>query len=167
MEHYKNQKIILGIDPGSTVIGYGAINYKKPNSKPKTLGYGYIKLNNCPTEAKKLLQLHEDLKELIFKYKPHSIAIEGVYFFKNLKTFSPVMQSKGVILFTAAKANINVFEYTPLQVKQTICGYGRGDKKLIHKMVQSSLDIRSNIQPDDASDALAIALCHLRHLTSL
>lgn len=76
------------------------------------------------------------------------------------------MQSKGVILFTIAEASLPVYEYTPLQIKQTISGYGKADKKLIHRLIQSSFEIKSNIKPDDASDALAIALCHYRHLTS-
>ena len=160
-------KNILGIDPGSTQIGYGVISFKNKNSKPKALGYGYISLQKYPDPGERLLQLHTDLKEIFTKYKPDCMAIEGVYFFKNAKTFTPVIQSKGVILFTAHEANLKIFEYTPLQVKQTICGYGKGSKALVHKLVQSSLDIRSNIKPDDASDALAIALCHLRHLTNL
>lgn len=159
-------KNILGIDPGSTQIGYGVINCEPKESKPKAVGYGYISLQKHLNTGEKLVQLHLDLKELFRKYKPECISIESVYFFKNAKTFTPVIQSKGVILFTACQANINVFEYTPLQVKQTICGYGKGSKDFVQKLVQSSLDIRSKIKPDDASDALAIALCHLRHLTS-
>ena len=160
----KNKKTILGIDPGSSKIGYGVILSKNGTIKPKALGYGYIDLKNCIGDGKRLLQLHEDLKEILSKYNPHEIAIENVYFFKNAKTITPVMQSKGVILFTAAQAGIKVYEYTPLQIKQTISGYGRGEKNFIKRLVQLSLDINTNIEPDDASDALAIALCHLRHL---
>ena len=160
-------KNILGIDPGSTQIGYGVISYKNKNTKPKALGYGYISLRNHSDSGERLLQLHKDLKEILTQYKPDCMAIESVYFFKNAKTFTPVIQSKGVILFTACQVNLKVFEYTPLQVKQTICGYGRGNKTFVHKLVQKSLDINTTIKPDDASDALAIALCHLRHLTNL
>lgn len=160
-------KNILGIDPGSTQIGYGVISYKNKDIKPKALGYGYISLQSLSNHGERLLQLHLDLKNIFTQYKPECIAIESVYFFKNAKTFTPVIQSKGVILFTACQADIKVFEYTPLQIKQTICGYGKGSKAFVHKLVQSSLDIHSNIKPDDASDALAIALCHLRHLTNL
>ena len=156
---------ILGIDPGNTIIGYGVLNCKNGTEKPKAIGYGYIDLKMYPSQGKRLLSLHEDLKELLHRYKPNSIAIENLYFFKNAKTFTAVMESKGVILLTAAQFNINVYEYTPLQIKQTISGYGRADKKLIQKLIQSSLNITPNIKPDDASDALAIALCHLRHLT--
>ena len=158
---------VLGIDPGSTTIGYGAINYKKNETKPKAIGYGYIDLKKHTRPEKKLLHLHEDLNELFKEYKPDCIAIENLYFFKNAKTITSVMQSKGVILLAAAQAQINIQEYTPLQIKQTISGYGRADKKLIQKLIQSSLEIKLDIYPDDASDALAIALCHLRHLTNI
>ena len=157
-------KNILGIDPGSTTIGYGVISLNGRQTKPKAIGYGYIDLKNYADQGKRLLQLHKDLKELFKKYSPESIAIEGLYFFKNAKTFTPIVQSKGVILFTAAQANIKIYEYTPLQIKQTISGYGRADKNLIKKLIQTYLDISSNISPDDTSDALAIALCHIRHL---
>ena len=158
-------KNILGIDPGSTKIGYGVISYESRVSSPKSVGYGYIDLSHCAYESKRLLRLYSDLKEIFQKYEPVAIAIENIYFFKNAKTVIPVLQARGVILFTAAEAKINVSEYTPLQIKQTISGYGKADKKLIQKLVQSSLDICTNIKPDDASDALAIALCYFRHLT--
>ena len=157
-------KNILGIDPGSTTIGYGVIGYNSKGLKPEVVGYGYIDLKGHKGQEQKLLQLYKDLKKIIVKYKPESIAIENLYFFKNAKTFTSVVQSKGVILFTAAEAKINISEYTPLQIKQTISGYGKADKHFVQKLVRSSLDIKSDIKPDDASDALAIALCHLRHL---
>lgn len=156
---------ILGIDPGSTTIGYGVINYNGNNSQPSAIGYGYIDLKQCTGQENRLLQLHKDLKELLKQYKPDTIAIENIYFFKNAKTITKVIQSKGVILLTAAQSKINVHEYTPLQVKQTVSGYGKADKRFIKKSIQSSLGIKSDIKPDDVSDALAIALCHLRHLT--
>lgn len=157
------KKVILGIDPGSVTIGYGVISSNSKEVKP--LGYGYISLKDYTLEGKKLLKLHEDLKEILDRYKPDNIALEDIYFYKNAKTFKSVIHSRGVILFTACEANIKVYEYTPLQVKQTISGYGKADKNFIEKLVQSSLNIKSKIKPDDASDALAIALCHLRHLT--
>ncbi len=156
---------ILGIDPGSTTIGYGVISYKDKNSKPIAVAYGYIDLKQYSGQEERLVHLHKDLKELFKKYKPDCISIENVYFFKNAKTIIPVLQSKGVILLTAALQKINIFEYTPLQVKQTITGAGRADKTFIQKIIQTSLNIKSDIKPDDASDALAIAVCHLRHLT--
>lgn len=158
-------KKIIGIDPGSTTIGYGVLSTNGKGSKPIVTGYGYIDLKKHKGQEERLLHLHEDLKILLKKFKPDCIAVENLYFFKNAKTVTTVMQSKGVILLTAAQAGINVHEYTPLQIKQTISGYGKADKKFIQRLIQISLDIKSDIKPDDASDALAIALCHLRHLT--
>lgn len=164
----KDIKVILGIDPGSTLIGYGVIGYGKLDKarKPTSIGYGYIDLKGFKNQEKRLLQLHKDLKQLISKYKPNAIAVESLFFFKNAKTVTQVLHSRGVILMTAAEMGLDVFEYTPLQVKQTITGYGKADKKMILKLVQSTLNIKTNISPDDVSDALAIAICHLRHLTS-
>lgn len=166
-------KTILGIDPGSTRIGYGLISF---NDRNKTffnnehehisvLGYGYIDIKDLKSKGERLIQLQKDLNELLDKYKPDCIAIESLYFFKNAKTFTPVVESKGVILLTLASAGISVFEYTPLQIKQTITGYGKANKSLIEKLLRTSLSINSHIKPDDASDALAVAICHLRHLT--
>ena len=163
----KQNNVILGIDPGSTVIGYGVIEYKDKNRRPKALDYGYIDLKNHHKQEQKLLHLNQDLKEILKKYKPKYIAIEKIFFFKNAKTFTAVSEAKGVILLTAAEARLGIYEYTPLQVKQTISGYGKADKKLIGKLIQSSLDIYSRIKPDDSSDALAIALCHYNHLTNV
>ncbi len=156
-------KKILGIDPGSTTIAYGVIGCNDKDSKLEVIGYGYINLKDTIGQEQRLVQLHKDLKKIIAKYKPESVAIENLYFFKNAKTHTAVLQSKGVILFTAAEANLNIFEYTPLQVKQSVSGHGRADKNLVQKLVRSSLNIKSDIRPDDASDALAIAICHHRH----
>ena len=158
-------KTIIGIDPGSTTIGFGVISYTDRSRKPEVIEYGYIDLKSCLTQSKGLLQLNKDLKKIIKKHKPESIAVESIYFFKNSKTFTAVSEAKGVILLTAAEAQINVYEYTPLQIKQTISGYGKADKKIIQKLIQTSLNICSKIKLDDTSDALAAALCHLHHLS--
>lgn len=162
----KDYEIILGIDPGSTIIGYGVIGLDKSesrNPKPFSIAYGYIDLTGHKSTVSRLLQLNDDLKEILHKYKPSSVALESLFFFKNAKTIVPVLQSRGVILLTVAKENIEVAEYTPLVVKQTVSGYGRADKSLIQKLVCSTFNIDRVIKPDDVSDALAIALCHLRH----
>lgn len=163
----KQNNVILGIDPGSTTIGYGLISYEPRAVKPKVLDYGYIDLKSYKRQEEKLLHLNKDLKSILKKYKPAFIAIENIYFFKNAKTFIAVSEAKGVILFTAAEAKIQINEYTPLQVKQTVSGYGKADKKLIEKLIQNSLNIYSPIKPDDSSDALAIALCHYHHLSNV
>jgi len=161
----KKTKKILGIDPGSTTVGYGVIEYSKGNSNPTTLGYGYIDLKKQPGNENRLLHLHKDIKELFKIYRPDSIAVENIFFFKNAKTITAVSQSKGVILLAAAEEKIKVHEYSPLEIKQAISGYGKAKKPLIEKMIQSILGIKTRIRPDDASDALAIAICHMRHLT--
>ncbi len=158
-------EVILGIDPGSTTIGYGAISIEqnsRNNIAPTALGYGYIDLKGNKSEDQRLLQLYLDLNDVFKSFKPDVISIERLFFFKNAKTFVSVLQARGVILFTAAKSNIKVYEYTPLAVKQTISGYGKADKNMIQKLVCSTLKIDKPIKPDDASDALAIAICHLR-----
>lgn len=158
-----NSNRILGIDPGSTTIGFGVISYENTHRKPKAVDFGYIDLKDYKRQSEKLLQLKKDLKNVIKKYNPESIAVESIFFFKNRKTFTSVCEAKGVILLVAAESSIKVTEYTPLQIKQTISGYGKANKKLIEKLIQTSLDIRSKIRPDDSSDALAIALCHFHH----
>ena len=163
----KQNNVILGIDPGSTTIGYGLIAYEHRVLKPKVLDYGYIDLKGYKKQEEKLLHLNKDLKYIFKKYKPDFLAIENIYFFKNAKTFTAVSEAKGVILLAAAEAKTQINEYTPLQVKQTISGYGKATKKIIEKLIQSSLDIRSSIKPDDSSDALAIALCHYHHLRNV
>lgn len=158
------EKVILGIDPGSTTIGFGVIKYKKNDNNPKLVTFGYVDLSAIKDDAKRLVQLNKDIASIIKKHKPDAVAIESLFYFKNLKTFSPVLQSRGVIMFTVAKEKIKIFEYTPLQVKQTISGYGKADKKMVEKLVKSILGIKQKIRPDDASDALAIALCHMRQI---
>lgn len=160
-KQFKN--VIIGIDPGSTIIGYGVIGIEEKASKPVVIDYGYISLGGYNNQPEKLLNLNKDLKTIFKKHKPQSVAIENVYFFKNAKTFTSVSEAKGVILFSAAELGINISEYTPLQIKQSISGYGKADKKLIEKLIQTSLNITSRIRPDDSSDALAIALCHFHH----
>ncbi|MBI1859260.1 MAG: crossover junction endodeoxyribonuclease RuvC [Candidatus Melainabacteria bacterium] len=163
----RNKKVILGIDPGSTTIGYGILKCNGNINQPEVINYGYIDLKGHLQQEIKLLHLYLDLQEIYNIYKPDTIAIENIYFFKNVKTANSVIQSKGVILFSAAKAKIKIFEYTPLQVKQTISGYGKATKKFVEQAVKFSLKINKDIKPDDASDALAIALCHYRHLTNI
>ena len=163
----KQNNIILGIDPGSTTIGYGLISYKKNTVKPEVIDYGYIDLKSYRKQEEKLLHLNQDLKQIFKKYNPRYMAIENIFFFKNAKTFTAVSEAKGVILLAGAEAKVQINEYTPLQVKQTIAGYGRADKKIIEKLIKSSLDICSSIKPDDSSDALAIALCHYHHLSNV
>jgi len=156
--------IILGIDPGTARVGYGAVS-KIQNLKSKTqnrlkcLDYGLIETDPSLTPAERLKRLNDELNKLIKKHQPEALAIENIYFFKNLKTALPVSQAKGVILLSAAKHKIPVAEYTPLQVKQALTTYGRADKSQVQKMVKILLNLKEIPKPDDAADALAVAIC--------
>jgi len=149
--------IIIGIDPGTAKIGYGVISKEK---KLKCLDYGIITTNNSLTQGQRLRKLHLELLRLLSRYSPDVLAIEKLYFFKNFKTALPVSEAKGVILLTAAKKRIPVQELTPLQVKMGICGYGRASKKQIQKMIKEILGLDKIPRPDDAADALSIAVCY-------
>jgi len=169
--------IIIGIDPGTATTGYGVIetpflksSLKKPCFSQKKdplrkvknfscLGYGLIKTSPSLQAAERLNKLNKDLNGLIKKYQPEILAVENVYFFKNLKTAIPVSQAKGVILMTAAKKKIPVFEFTPLQMKMAITGYGRAEKKQVQGMLKILLRLDKIPSPDDAADALGIAVC--------
>jgi len=147
---------ILGIDPGTATIGYGVIKGPK---KLELIAYGCIKTTTDFSTAERLNKLHNELKSIIETYKPDIVAVEDIFFFKNLKTAIKVSQARGVILFTIAQAKIKVAEYTPLQIKQAVACYGRADKNQVQKMVKVLLNLKEIPKPDDAADALAIAIC--------
>jgi len=149
--------IILGIDPGTATTGFGLI--KKSKSNLKLLKYGLITTPANLSTAERLNKLHKELALLIKKEKPNIVAVEDIFFFKNLKTAIKVSQARGVILLTAAKLKIPVFECTPLQVKQAITSYGRAEKIQVQKMVKTLLNLKEIPKPDDAADALAVAIC--------
>jgi len=158
--------IIMGIDPGFAKLGYGIIKVKgqklKVKSKAENLGvidYGYITSEPNLSAGERLKKINTELNKLIKKHKPNLISVENIYFFKNLKTAMPVSQAKGVILFTAAKKKIPVCEFTPLQMKMAIVGYGKADKKQIQKMIEKMLKLDEPIKSDDAADALGVAIC--------
>jgi len=150
--------IILGLDPGTATTGYGIV--KKGKSKKFTVvDYGCILTKPTSSAGDRLKKIHNELNQLIKKYKPELISVENIYFFKNLKTAMPVSQAKGVILLTAAKRNIPVCEVTPLQVKMVIVGYGRAEKKQTQRMIEIILNLKKPIKSDDAADALGVAIC--------
>lgn len=149
--------IILGIDPGTAAMGFGVV--KKNGAELKCLKYGCIKTNPELAPAERLHVIHKELTKVIKEHKPEAMAVESLYFFKNLKTAFPVSQAKGVILLTAAKNKIPVFEFTPLQIKMTLVNYGRAEKLQIQRVVQSILGLEGLPKPDDAADALAAAIC--------
>lgn len=157
--------IILGIDPGTATTGYGVVKVKSEKRKAKSslrcLAYGLIKTDPALPPAERLKKINNELNKIIKKHRPDILAVENIYFFKNLKTAMPVSQAKGVILLTAAKKNIPVYEFTPLQVKMAVVGYGRAEKEQIQKMVKILLNLKEIPRPDDAADALAIALTYI------
>lgn len=150
--------IILGIDPGTATTGFGLI--KKEGQKFSMLDYGCILTPAKTALHDRLETIFEELSELIEKYQPDHLAVEELFFATNAKTAISVAQARGVILLSGKKKNISIFEYTPLEVKMALTGYGKADKKQIQQMVKTILSLREIPKPDDAADALAIALCH-------
>ncbi len=149
--------IITGIDPGTARIGYGVV--KKSSNKLEMIEYGCIKTDPKFSTAQRLNKLDKELAKIIKKHKPDKAAVEDIFFFKNLKTAIKVSQARGVILARIAKMKIPVSEYTPLQVKQAVTSYGRAEKKQVQQMVKLLLNLKEIPKPDDAADALAVAIC--------
>ncbi len=150
---------VLGIDPGTAIVGWAILEECKGCVKP--IAYGHITTSPKNSTAERLLEVVKDLEEIIEKFKPNEAAVEDLFFFKNLKTVMKVSQARGSILLTLERFCVSIFEYTPLQVKQAITGYGRAEKKQIQIMTQKILNLKSIPKPDDTADAIAIALCHL------
>ena len=150
--------IILGIDPGIAIVGYGIIEYK--NGLFRTLAYGAITTPAHTSVESRLKTVYDDLDEIIKKYKPDDMAVEELFFNNNPKTAIAVAEARGVILLCAMKNGVNIQEYTPLQVKQSVVGYGRAEKKQVMLMVNSILGLKNGPKLDDTADALAIAICH-------
>ena len=150
--------IICGIDPGTATTGFGII--KKTGGKLKVINYGCITTSPDLCAGDRLKKIKNELNKLIKKYQPEVLAVESVYFFKNLKTAMPVSQAKGVILLTAAKKKIPVYEFTPLQMKMAVTGYGKAEKKQVQEMLKVLLSMKEAPKMDDAADALGIALCY-------
>ena len=150
--------IILGIDPGFAITGYGFLNME--GNKFKVLDYGAVLTQPKQLFSQRILDIGDELGRLIEKYRPDAMAIEELFFNTNVKTAIQVAQGRGVAVYEAKRRHIPVYEYTPLQVKQSITGYGRADKQQIQQMVKVLLNLESIPKPDDAADALAIAICY-------
>lgn len=149
---------ILGIDPGYATIGYGIIEYD--NFRFKTVAYGAVTTTPDKAFANRLCDIYDDICTLVHKYQPQCLSIERLYFNTNTTTAIDVAQARGVILLAACRANIEIYEYTPLQVKQSITGYGKAEKHQVMEMVKNLLQLNSVPKPDDTADALALAICH-------
>ena len=157
--------VILGIDPGVATIGFGLIRAER--GKNTLLQYGVITTPPGIPLSERLLQISRDMEQLLETFKPDEMAVEELFFTKNITTGLAVAHGRGVILLAAEKAGIPVFEYTPMQVKQGVVGYGKAEKKQVMLMTQRLLNMKDIPRPDDAADALAIAICHSRAATSL
>ncbi len=149
---------ILGLDPGYATIGYGIVDYD--NFHFKTIAYGAIITEADQPFYDRLSAIFDDMNTIIEKYKPNCMSIEKLYFNTNTTTAINVAQARGVIALAANKEDVKIFEYTPLQVKQSITGYGRAEKHQVMEMVKSILQLNSVPKPDDTADALALAICH-------
>ena len=149
---------IIGIDPGHAIVCYGFIDYDRFHFS--TVGYGAVTTAAGTPFEDRLTSIYDDMTVLFKKYKPDCIAIERLYFNTNTTTAIDVAQARGVILLAARKAGLEVCEYTPLQVKQAVTGYGKAEKHQVMEMVKDLLSLKAVPKPDDTADALAIAVCH-------
>ena len=156
---------ILGIDPGLAIVGFGLIEAE--TGKTQMLQYGAVTTPAGLPLAARLVQLERDMEELIAAFQPEEMSIEELFFSKNITTGIAVAHARGVILCAAEKMKLPVYEYTPMQVKQAVVGYGLAGKKQVMDMTRRLLKLKAVPRPDDAADALAIALCHARSATSL
>ena len=155
---------ILGIDPGLAIVGYSVIDVV--DDKYYLVASGSIRTDKNKSDSGRLLEIFQDIKYILDDYKPDSAAIEKLFFFKNQKTVMPVAQARGVILLALEQFGISSFEYTPLEIKQTITGYGRAEKTDVAIAVEKMVDKNNKTWPklDDTVDSIAIAVCHARYM---
>ncbi len=149
---------ILGIDPGYAIVGFGVVEYAGINFQP--IEYGAILTEAHTPFTERLCSIDRDIEEIFRRYQPECMAVEKLYFTSNQKTAIDVAQARGILILAAAKRGIPVFEYTPLQVKMAVVGYGKAEKKQVMTMTKNILKLKQIPKPDDAADALAIAICH-------
>ncbi|MDP4095186.1 crossover junction endodeoxyribonuclease RuvC [Paenibacillus sp. P96] len=154
---------ILGIDPGIAIVGFGFVD--KQGSKVVPVQYGCIQTEAHTPEEERLLHVYEGMKQLIDKYKPDAVALEKLFFNRNVTTAMAVSQARGVLVLAAVQSGLPVAEYTPMQVKQAIVGYGKAEKKQVQEMVRMFLKLQVVPKPDDVADALAVAICHAHSYT--
>lgn len=151
--------LVIGIDPGLATVGFGVIRTEK--NVITTVSYGCIKTSAEEQKPRRLLEIYTEVIALFEKYSPEAIAVEKLFFNKNVTNAMSVSEARGVIVLAAQQKHIPVFEYTPLQVKQAITGSGRADKKQMQEMIKRLLNLKEIPKPDDAADGLSIALCHI------
>ncbi len=154
---------ILGIDPGIAIVGFGFID--KQGSKLTPVQYGCIQTEAHTPEEERLLHVYEGMVQLIEKYKPDAVALEKLFFNRNVTTAMSVGQARGVLVLAAVQKGLPVAEYTPMQVKQAIVGYGKAEKRQVQEMTRMFLKLQAIPKPDDVADALAVAICHAHSYT--
>ena len=157
--------IILGIDPGYAIVGFGVIKYEA--NRFSVIDYGAITTPAGMPFVERLDIIYKELNELFKKYKPEAMAIEKLFYNTNAKTVIDVAQARGVTVLAAYQNNAEIFEYTPLQVKQSVVGYGRAENKQVQEMIRVILNLEKVPKPDDTADALAMAICHAHSSGSL
>lgn len=150
--------IILGVDPGLAIVGWGVVDYTR--SRFTALGYGSIQTPAGTRTEARLLQIYRELDAIIRKYRPEEMAVEELFFTNNITTGIRVAEARGVVLLCGEAHGVRLAEYTPMQVKQAVVGYGKAEKKQVIAMVTSILRLKAPPKPDDTADALAIAVCH-------
>ncbi|WP_291259477.1 crossover junction endodeoxyribonuclease RuvC [Fusobacterium sp.] len=155
---------VLGIDPGTAIVGFSILDFE--NSKFKVIDYGCVYTDKDLPMEERLCKIYSELTEIIKKYQPTDMAIEELFYFKNNKTVISVAQARGVIILCGNQNNLKINHYTPLQVKTGITGYGKAEKKQVQLMVQKILSLDEIPKPDDAADALAIAITHINSINS-
>ncbi len=148
---------IIGLDPGTATTGYGILERK--NGETKVLDYGCIRTAAGLDSNVRLNQIAEDLKEILEKWKPEHASVEKVYFKKNIKTAIDVAQARGVLIQKLTESGVSFNEYTPMEIKMAICGYGKADKQMVQQMIKTILNLKKEPKSDDAADAIAAAVC--------
>ena len=157
--------VILGLDPGIATVGFGLI--EAMNGRFSSIAYGAIRTEAGLPLSKRLNIIYDDLRDMLEQFSPEAVAIEELFFNTNITTGISVAHGRGVMLLACHQKGVPIYEYTPLQVKQSVVGYGRAEKRQVMEMVKNLLRLEKVPRPDDAADALAIALCHGRAATSL
>lgn len=149
---------ILGVDPGYARCGYAVLDYQQ--DKFRVIDYGIIQTEARTSFAQRLLRIACGIEHICTRYRPTHMAIEEIFFYKNRTTAISTAEARGVCIVAAARQNLAIFEYTPMQVKLAVTGYGRADKAQVQQMVKILLGLKEVPQPDDIADALAVAICH-------
>ncbi len=153
-------RVVMGIDPGTATTGYGVVRMNSDHELEE-VDHGVVTTPSDWEEPKRLLYIYRTLKEIVDKYQPDSCAVENIYFQRNVRTAIKVGQGRGAALIAIATSNLPLGEYTPSEIKQAVVGYGNADKNQVQQMVKLLLHMDELPQPDDAADALAVAICHL------